>query len=84
MSADEFSVCQFFNDGSYEYVRRNVGAEEAVTAAKHYTENVAARMGMVARVIITDGGDYTVFEWKHGQGVTYPTPEMRKQAQEDA
>jgi hypothetical protein len=74
--ADEFSVCQFFEDGSYEYVRRGVGAEEAVLAARHYTDNVAARLGLTARVIITDGGDYIVFEWKQGEGVTYP-PEAR-------
>lgn len=28
----EFSVCQFFKDGLHEYVRRFVGAEEAVKA----------------------------------------------------
>lgn len=27
---------------------------------------------MVRRVIITDGDDFTVFEWKFGEGVTYP------------
>jgi hypothetical protein len=70
--AHEFSVCQFFEDGSYEYVRRNVSAEEAVNAAKHYTTSVGARMGMTKRVIITDGGDCTNFEWKYGEGITYP------------
>ena len=39
----EFSVCQFFEDGTYEYVRRFVGAQEAVEAARHYTDNVAVR-----------------------------------------
>jgi hypothetical protein len=68
----EFSVCQFFEDGSYEYVRRNVGAEEAVNAAKHYTSSVGAQLGTTRRVIITDGGDSTNFEWKYGEGVTYP------------
>jgi hypothetical protein len=53
----EFSVCQFFEDGSYEYVRRGVGPKEAVEAAHHYTNNVAAKQGIVKRVIITDGGD---------------------------
>jgi hypothetical protein len=79
---NEFSVCQFFEDGSSEYVRRNVGAEEAVKAARHYTDNVAAKMGITSRVIITDGGDYCVFEWKRGEGVTYPTPEQRQAARE--
>lgn len=67
----EFSVVQFFSNGTYEYVRRFVGAEEAVKAAKHYTESVGARMGMVEKVIITDGGDCTCFQWEHGKGVTF-------------
>jgi hypothetical protein len=67
----EFSVCQFFDDGTSEYVRRFVSAEEAVKAAKHYTESVGARLGMTVRVIITDGGDCTNFEWKFGEGITY-------------
>ena len=75
----EFSVCQFFRDGSYEYVRRYVGAEEAVKAAHHYSHSVGAQLGVVARVIITDGGDCTVFEWKRGEGVTFP-PEARGRA----
>jgi hypothetical protein len=72
----EFSVCQFFANGAHEYVRRSVGAEEAVKAARHYTHNVATKLGMVERVIITDGEDYCCFEWKRGEGVTFP-PECR-------
>jgi hypothetical protein len=72
----EFSVCQFFKGGVYEYVRRFVGPEEAVKTAHHYTHNVAAKLGMVERVIITDGGDDCCFEWKRGEGVTFP-PEAR-------
>jgi hypothetical protein len=76
MTRAEFSVCQFFKSGAYEYVRRFVGPEEAVKAAHHYTHNVAAKLGMVERVIITDGGDDCCFEWKRGEGVTFP-PEAR-------
>lgn len=68
----EFSVCQFFTDGTYEYVRRYVSAEEAVMAFKHYTDNVATKVGgIVERVIITDGGDLTNLEWRAGKGFTY-------------
>jgi hypothetical protein len=74
MSDREFSVCQFFADGSYEYVRRFVTAEEAVHAAKHYCTSVGARLGTTERVIITDGGDCCVFEWQHGKGVVFPPP----------
>lgn len=76
MNSDkEFSVCQFFDDGTYEYVRRNVSAEEAMQAFAHYTHNVATRMGWVKRVIITDTGDCTCFEWQNGLGITFPSPE---------
>lgn len=69
---NEFSVCQFFPDETYEYVRRFVSAEEAVNTAKHYCNSVGARMGTTRRVIITDGGDCINFEWKYGEGVVYP------------
>lgn len=72
MSQGEFSVCQFFPDGSYEYVRRFVDAEEAMKTAALYSTNVSAKMGMTKRVIITDGGDCTNWEWKFGEGVVYP------------
>lgn len=67
------NVVQFFEDGSYEYVRRNVGAEEAVKTARHYCESVGARVGTTRRVIITDDGDSTNFEWRFGEGIVYPT-----------
>lgn len=70
----EFSVAQFFTDGTYEYVRRFVTAEEAVEATKHYTDSVAVVLGLVERVIITDALDCTVFEWKKGLGITFPLP----------
>jgi hypothetical protein len=68
---NEFSVYQFFKDNSYEKVRSFVSAEEAVTAFNHYTTNVASRIGITARVIVTDGGDSIVFEWKSGLGITF-------------
>lgn len=67
----EFSVCQFFKDGTSEYVRRNVSPEEAVNAAKHYCTSVGAQLGTTQRVIITDGEDFTNFEWKFGEGITF-------------
>lgn len=74
MTSGEFSVYQFFDDETSEKVREFVGAEEAVCAAQHYTTNVAAKMGLTRRVIITDGGDCTVFEWRHGEGVVFGLP----------
>lgn len=74
-SSGEFNVCQFFEDGTYEYVRQNVSAEDAVNATHHYCHSVGAQMGVTRRVIITDGGDCTNFEWKFGKGITFPAPE---------
>lgn len=71
MSDGEFSVYQEFEDGMQECVRTRVDAESAVMAAKHYTESVGAQIGTTKRVFITDGGDYTYFEWKHGKGITF-------------
>jgi hypothetical protein len=74
--SERFSVYQFFADGSSEQVRELVPLEEAVKAAHHYTHNVASKLGVVERVIITDGGDECCFEWKRGEGITFP-PESR-------
>lgn len=70
-----FDVYQYFEDGTQEQVRTRVTAENAVQAAKHYTTSVGARLGTTVRVIIVDSDDYTNFEWKYGEGVTYPPRE---------
>jgi hypothetical protein len=70
----EFSVCQFFVDGSYEYVRRRVSVEEAIHAVKHYTQSKAVQLGIVQRVIITDGYDCINFEWRADLGIIFPPP----------
>lgn len=67
-----FNVVQFFEDGQYEYVRRNVSAKEAGAAMAHYTRSMAVRMGMVKRVIITDELDQICFEWEYEKGITFP------------
>jgi hypothetical protein len=69
----EFSTAQFFHDGTSEYVRRFVGAEEAVDAASHYVQCPAALMGITVKVVVTDGGDNTVFSWERDKGITWPT-----------
>lgn len=75
MASGEFSVAQFFDGGAYEYVRQWIDAEEAVRLAREVTQRPGALIGAPARVIITDGGDETVFEWKFGQGVVFPPSE---------
>jgi hypothetical protein len=73
--SQEFSVVQFFSDGTHEYVRQWVSAAEAIIAARHYTSSVGVKMGLVTRVIITDGGDCCCFEWRAGEGIVYPPKE---------
>ena len=73
--SETYQVWQFLSGGAQEKVRDGVGPEEAVKAAHHYTHNVAARLGLTERVIITDDGDCTVLEWRKGQGIVFP-PEM--------
>lgn len=72
MDEELFNVVQFFPDDTYEYVRRNVTAQEATEAFKHYCTSVGARVGTTTRVIITDQGDSCCAEWIHGQGVVFP------------
>lgn len=75
MSDNEFSVYQFLEGDICERVRSFVSAEEAVKAAKHYTTNVAVKMGITKRVIITDGGDCITFEWLKDKGIVFPPRE---------
>ncbi len=71
----EFSVCQFFTSGEYEYFERFVSSERAVEAARHCCTSVGAKIGSTSRVIITDGGDAVNFEWQQGKGIVFP-PEL--------
>jgi hypothetical protein len=76
----EFSVYQSLTDDSCERICEHVGAREAVTTARSYTLRPAAQIGIIRRIIITDADDCTVFEWKFGEGIVFPTPEMRAEA----
>lgn len=71
---EKFSVWQFFEDDMHECVRSRVSAEEAMKAFRHYTNNVASKLGVVKRVIIVDDGDFTNAEWVYGEGVVFPPP----------
>ena len=67
---EEFSVWVFLPEGYHVSLDRWVGIERAMLLAKRAT---VAR-GPAERVIVTDGGDHTVFEWKRDEGVTWPPP----------
>jgi hypothetical protein len=74
MGPGEHSVCQFFVNGTHEYVRRHVDGEEAVKVFAHYTSNPASRIGIVTRVTVTDGGNMINLEWVYGKGIVFPPP----------
>lgn len=74
----EFSTAVFYTDDTHEYVRRWVSPQEAMEAFIHHTNSVAVRLGMVKKVIITDGLDYTNMEWKKEKGITYPPEAVGK------
>lgn len=69
---NEFSVFWWDPDDNYHRELSMVDAETAVKFAMEFPNRPAGMMGIIRRVIITDGGDFTVYEWKHGEGVTYP------------
>jgi hypothetical protein len=68
MSEGEFSVVEFYDDGTHAYVERWLDAEHAVKLASKLAQQ---QRDSVDRIIITDGGDFTVFEWTKGKGVTF-------------
>ncbi len=74
MSAGEFSVYQFFPNDTYEEVVRFVGAEEAMRVSVNLIHSIGGRLGTTTRVIITDGEDFTCFDWEFGKGVVFPLP----------
>lgn len=79
MTEERFSVCEFYSDGSYTYLKpRFISAREAMRMASHSITSVGAQIGIIQRVIVTDGGDCINFEWKYGLGVTFPQLSERR------
>jgi hypothetical protein len=74
----EYSVYILFPDGTYECLDTFVTAEEALKTAHRNVHKPAALIGIISRVIITDGGDHIVFEWKFKEGITWPQTEATK------
>jgi hypothetical protein len=68
----EFSVVEFYDNGYHACVERGLDAESAVKLAKRCADAAAATGEFVVKIIVTDGDNYTVFEWQHGKGVTFP------------
>ena len=72
MAEDKFDVHQFFEDDYNEHVLSRASAQEAIKKAHFLATSVGARIGTTKRVIITDSGDFTAWEWVHGKGFVFP------------
>ncbi len=72
--ANEFSTYEFYEGGSYTALCKYVSAKQSVDEAQKVIVGPDAKSGKVKRVIITDGGDCTNFEWEYGKGITFPPP----------
>ena len=72
---EKFNVVQIFPDETNEYVGRALEAEAAVLLARDYTSRPAAKLGIIAQVMITDMNDCCVFHWKHREGIVFPPEE---------
>lgn len=64
---DEFSVYWWDAEDNHHEELRFVGPEQALKAAMRLSRGPGAQLGMVRRVIITDGGDYCNWEWREGR-----------------
>jgi hypothetical protein len=69
---NEFSVYWFDPDGNSNLELAHVDARTAVDFAMDFPNRPAGLMGVIRRVIITDGGDFCVYDWRHGDGQVYP------------
>lgn len=69
---NEFSVFWQDPDGNCHKERAFVSAKEAVECAHSLANRPATRMGIIRKIMITDGDDFTVFLWEHDKGVVFP------------
>ncbi len=72
----EYSVAVWGADGeTYWYDKRYVAAEVAIPHSKKVIDSVGGRIGMISKVMVTDGGDCCVVLWEYGKGIVFPTKE---------
>jgi len=75
MDDETFNVVQFFEGNLSDYICRGVSPEDAMRTLGDYSRRPAAKIGIIKRLIVTDGGDCTNAEWRFGEGFTFP-PEL--------
>jgi hypothetical protein len=67
-----FDVWLFYRSGYHDRAEEQLPAEQAVEAAKRFSESVGAKTGLAQEIRIVDNMDNCVFQWLHGKGVTFP------------
>ena len=75
LSAPEFSCYWWDKDGGQHEELRFLPFRKCMLAAKRLAHGPASALGIVIRIIVTDGGDEIVFEWKPKEGMTWPRQE---------
>ena len=75
---EQFSVQVHYDNGERQTVRQFVTAKEACRAFDYYTSSLGAQAGVTTRVIVIDGTDCVVREWKFEQGVRFSPPRGRR------
>jgi hypothetical protein len=79
MGEAEFSMYWWDPDGNQHRELSFVTAREAVEKAHSFTTRPAARMGMVKKIMITDGLDFCVFLWEDGK-IVHPSEDILAEA----
>jgi len=78
MNEGEFSVYAFYPDGTHDGPEvRYVDVDTAQEKFLDLIQRPASKLGIIRRVIITDGGDLLCAEWKFSEGITWPKPEQK-------
>lgn len=72
---EHFNVVLFYHDGSYNYLKRWLGPEEALHLFRQAIISIGARLGIIEQVMITDGGDFCNMQWIRGKGIVFPPQE---------
>ena len=75
MTRGEFSVWWWDVDGGQHEELRFVDAEKAMDRVVALAKGPSSHLGIVTRIIITDGGDCTCLEWRKLEGLVFPPPQ---------
>lgn len=77
-----FSVYWTDPKGTNHRERDWMTAKEAVALTHSLTTRPAARMGVIREIKIVDQLDFTVFLWRNGEGVIFPSHQALQMARE--